>query len=191
MGGFCIQLMSDHPARRGPGSVLDQVPLPVDVSAGLSFTGRDPAPRKWSPLTGAELGRQHSANHIYLFIRTTLERLIVFSFWTQPFANESLIGTDRAQNHERVINKKERRETRETILETQVDIRQHEWGFICPLWTPSHPSCWSLCILIPCTSLISPPPSRHPSIYLSRNPWEAQGSRGKAARGKRGAAHTY
>lgn len=125
-GGFCIQLMSDHPARRGPGSVLDQVPLPVDVSAGLSFTGRDPAPRKWSPLTGAELGRQHSANHIYLFIRTTLERLIVFSFWTQPFANESLIGTDRAQNHERVINKKERRETRETILETQVDIRQYE-----------------------------------------------------------------
>lgn len=50
----------------------------------------------------------------------------MFSYWTQPFANESLIGTDGAQNHERVINKKERRETRETILETQVDIRQYE-----------------------------------------------------------------
>lgn len=28
------------------GSALDQVPLPVDVSAGLTFTGRDLAPRK-------------------------------------------------------------------------------------------------------------------------------------------------
>lgn len=102
--------MSDHPARRGPGSVLDQVPLPVDVSAGLSFTGKDPTPRKWSPLTAAELGRQHSANRIYLFIRATLEHLIMFSYWTQPFANESLIGTDGAQNHERVINKKGEKE---------------------------------------------------------------------------------
>lgn len=183
--------MSDHPARQGPGSVLDQVPLPVDVSAGLSFTGRDPTPRKWSPLTAAELGRQHSANRIYLFIRTTLEHLIMFSYWTQPFANEGLIGTDGAQNHERVINKKEGRETRETILETQVDIRPYEWGFMCLLWTSSHSSCWSPCILIPCTSLISPPPFHDPSIYLSCDPWEAQGSRGKAERGKRGAAHTY
>lgn len=34
----------------------------------------------------------------------TLERcLIAFSYWTDPFANERLIGTDRAQEHERVI----------------------------------------------------------------------------------------
>lgn len=29
----------------------------------------------------------------------------MFSYWTDPFANERLIGTDRAQDHERVINK--------------------------------------------------------------------------------------
>lgn len=36
----------------------------------------------------------------------TLERcLIAFSHWTDPFANERLIGTDGAQDHERVINR--------------------------------------------------------------------------------------
>lgn len=93
--------MSGGPARRGQGSVLDQVPLPVDVSAGLTFTGRDPAPRKWSPLTAAGLRRQRGANHIYLFIRTTLERcLIAFSSWTDPSANERRIGTDRPPDHD-------------------------------------------------------------------------------------------
>lgn len=93
--------MSGRPARRGHGSALDQVPLPVDVSAGLNFTGRDPAPRKWSPLTAAGLGRHRGANHIYLFIRTTLERcLITFSFWTDPSANERRIGTHRPPDHD-------------------------------------------------------------------------------------------
>lgn len=50
------------------------------------------------------------ANHIYLFIRTTLELgLIVFRHWTDPLANERLMGTDGAQDHERVINRGERR----------------------------------------------------------------------------------
>lgn len=93
--------MSGRPARRGQGSALDQVPLPVDVSAGLTFTGRDPAPRKWSPLTAAGLGRQCGANHIYLFIRATLERcLITFSSWTDPSANERRIGRDRPQDND-------------------------------------------------------------------------------------------
>lgn len=93
--------MSGRPARRGQGSALDQVPLPVDVSAGLTFTGRDRAPRKWSPLTAAGPGSQCGANHIYLFIRTTLERwLITFSSWTDPLANERRIGTDRPPDHD-------------------------------------------------------------------------------------------
>lgn len=93
--------MSGRSARRGQGSALDQVPLPVDVSVGLTFTGRDPAPRKWSPLTAAGPGRQHGANHIYLFIRTTLERcLITFSSWTDPSANERRIGTGRPPHHD-------------------------------------------------------------------------------------------
>lgn len=72
---------------------------------GPDFTGRYPAPRKWSPFTAAALGRQHDANHIYLFIRTTLERcLIAFSHWTDPCTNEGLIGTDRGQDQEWVIN---------------------------------------------------------------------------------------
>lgn len=33
----------------------------------------------------------------------------MFSYWTDPFANERLIGTDRAQNHERVINRERER----------------------------------------------------------------------------------
>ena len=47
----------------------------------------------------------------------TLERcLIVFSHWTDPFANERLIGTDMAQDHKRVINrKKKRKETKEMV----------------------------------------------------------------------------
>lgn len=54
----------------------------------------------------------------------------MFSYWTDPFANERLIGTDRAQDHERVINREnggeeeEERETRESSLETQV---KREW----------------------------------------------------------------
>lgn len=40
-GGVCVQLMSDHPARQGPGSVLDQVPLPVDV-CWFEFYGKRP-----------------------------------------------------------------------------------------------------------------------------------------------------
>ena len=52
----------------------------------------------------------------------TLERcLIAFSYWTDPFTNERLIGTDRAQDHKRVINrKKKERERKESSLETQV-----------------------------------------------------------------------
>lgn len=52
----------------------------------------------------------------------TLERcLIAFSYWTDPFTNERLIGTDRAQDHKRVINReKKKREREESSLETQV-----------------------------------------------------------------------
>lgn len=40
----------------------------------------------------------------------TLERcLIAFSYWTDPFANERLIGTDRAQDYERVINREKKK----------------------------------------------------------------------------------
>lgn len=58
-----------------------------------------------------ELRRQPGANRIYLFIRTTLERcLIAFIHWTDPLANERLIGSDRAQEHRGVINRENGRE---------------------------------------------------------------------------------
>lgn len=42
----------------------------------------------------------------------TLEHcLIVFSYWTDPFANERLIGTDGPQDHKRVIYR-EKKKTR-------------------------------------------------------------------------------
>lgn len=125
MVGVWVLLMSDRPARQGPDSALDQVPLPVDVSAGLTFTGRDPAPRKWSPLTAAELRRQHSTNHIYLFISMTLDHLIMFSYWTEPYTNERLIGTDRAQNHEKVINR-EKGNSRKKFEDTGGHQRENE-----------------------------------------------------------------
>lgn len=99
---------------------------------GLTFTGRDPAPRKWSPLTAAGLGRQHGTNHIYLFIRTTLERcLIAFSYWTDPlFANERLIGTDRAQDHERerVINREDGGGEEESSLQVKRRLEMEMHG---------------------------------------------------------------
>lgn len=44
------RLMSDRPARRGPGPALDQVPLPVDVSVGLTLREETLRPGNGLPL---------------------------------------------------------------------------------------------------------------------------------------------